>query len=88
MVVLDLSNYASTKWIQDLQDLTAMEAEVDKVGIIKRVNVSSILSNFKAKVDDLHTDQLKIVRVDWWKLSDVMNKELVKKTVYNKLIQK
>ena len=49
------------------------------------VNVLTALSNFKTKVDNLDVDKLKTVPIDLKKLTDVMSKEVVKKTVYNKV---
>ena len=49
------------------------------------VNVLTALSNFKTKVDNLDVDKLKTVPRDLKKLTDVMSKEVVKKTVYNKV---
>ena len=46
-------------------------------------NVSTSLNNLKAKVDDLDVGKLKTVPIDLKKLSDVVDKEVVKKTVYN-----
>ena len=43
------------------------------------------LNNLKAKVDDLDDDKLKIVPRDLKKLSDVVDKIVVKKTVHSKL---
>ena len=49
------------------------------------VNVLTALSNFKTKVDNLDVNKLKTVPIDLKKLTDVMSKEVVKKTVYNKV---
>ena len=43
------------------------------------------MNKLKTKVDDLDTNELKIVHVDMRKLSHVVIKETVKKTVCNKL---
>ena len=43
------------------------------------------MSNFKTKVDNLDVDKLKTVPIDLKKITDVMSKEVVKKTVYNKV---
>ena len=50
------------------------------------VNVPTGLNNLKTKLDDLGVDELKTVPVDLKKLNDVVSKEVVKKTVYNKLM--
>ena len=49
------------------------------------VNVSTGLNNFKTKIDDLDVGELKIVPTDFKKLCDVVSKEVLKKTMYNKL---
>ena len=43
------------------------------------------MNNLKTKVDGLNVDKLKTVLIDLKKLSDVLNKEVLKKTVYSKL---
>ena len=70
------------------RDYIALKAEVDKLDINKMVNVQTILNNLKTKVDDLDVENLKTVRVDLKKLRDVVSKEVVKKTMYNKLNMK
>ena len=50
--------------------------------------LKTILANLKTEVDKLHTDKLAPVRVDWNKLSDVVKNDVVKKTVYDKLVAK
>ena len=62
-----------------------MEVEVEKLHINKLANVPSCLNNLKTKVDDLDVDKLKTVLIDLKKLSDLVSKKVVKKTVYNKL---
>ena len=62
-----------------------MKTEVDKLGINKLVNVPSGVNNLKIKLDDLDVGKLKAVSVDLKKISDVVSKEIVKRTVYNKL---
>ena len=93
-VVLDLSNQATEKNVAagvDLsnlvakRDFIALKTEVDNLNINKLVNVPTGLNNLKTKVHDLDANKLKNVPVDLKKLRDVVNKALVKKTVYNKL---
>ena len=43
------------------------------------------LNNLKTKVGGLDIDKMKTVFVDLIKLNDIVSKEVVKKTVYNKL---
>ena len=58
-----------------------MKPEVGKVDIKKLVNFQMDLNNLRTKVDDLYVGKLKTALVD---LKEA-NKEVVKKTVYNKL---
>ena len=62
-----------------------MKADVDILDTNKLVNVPRSLDNLKTKVNDLDVDKMKIVPVDLKKLSVVVSKEVVKKTVYNEL---
>ena len=49
------------------------------------VPIVSGVNNLKIKLDDLDIGKLKAVSVDLKKISDVVSKEIVKRTVYNKL---
>ena len=49
------------------------------------VNVLTSLDNLKTKVDELDVRKLKIIPMNFKKLNNIVTKELVKKTVYNKL---
>ena len=62
-----------------------MKAEVDKVGTYKLVNVPTGLNNLKSKVDNLHVSKLKTIPIYLKKISDVVSKEVVKNTKFNKL---
>ena len=62
-----------------------MKADIDILDTNKLVNVPRSLDNLKTKVNDLDVDKMKIVPVDLKKLSVVVSKEVVKKTVYNEL---
>ena len=64
-----------------------MKTEVDKLGINKLFNVPIVsgVNNLKIKLDDIDVGKLKAVSVDLKKISDVVSKEIVKRTVYNKL---
>ena len=62
-----------------------MNAEVDKLDIIKLVNVPSSLNNLKTKVDDLDVGKLKTVPVDLKKIGDVVDSEVVKNTKFHTL---
>ena len=46
------------------------------------------MANLKAEVDKLYIDKLVPVPVDLTKLSDVVQNDVVKKTVYDKLVGK
>ena len=46
------------------------------------------LANLKTEVDEFDTDKLAPVPVDLRKLSDVVKNDVVKKTVYDKLVAK
>ena len=59
-----------------------LKAEVGKRDINKLFNVTTSLNNSKTKVDDLDVENLKTILVD---LSDVVSKEVVKNTIFNKL---
>ena len=47
-----------------------------------------ILANLKTEADKLDTDKLVPIPVDLSKLSDVVQNDVVKKTVYDKLVAK
>ena len=70
---VDTSNLAAKR------DFIALKAEVDKLDIIKVVNVPTSLDNLKTKVDDLDVGKLKTVPLDLKKLSDAVDNEVVKK---------
>ena len=73
---IDTSNSAAKS------DFIALKAEVGKRDINKLFNVTTSLNNSKTKVDDLDVENLKTILVD---LSDVVSKEVVKNTIFNKL---
>ena len=75
-VKVDLSNYTTKT---DLRNVT----HVDTSGFALKTN----LANLKAEVDKLDVDKLAPVPLDLSKLSDVV-KNVVKKTVYYKLVAK
>ena len=53
--------------------------------INKLVNIPTTLNNLKIKVDDLDVGKLKTVTIDLKKLSDVVDKKVVKNTKFNVL---
>ena len=62
-----------------------MKAEVDKLDINKLVNIPTSLNNLKTKVHDLDLGKFKTVPVDFKKLSDVVDNEVVKNTKFSML---
>ena len=74
-VKVDLSNYATK---DDIKNIT----HVDTSSFALKTN----LANLKTEVDKLDIDKLVPVPADLSKLSNVVNKEVVKKTEYDKLV--
>ena len=62
-----------------------MKAEVDTLHNKKLINISTSPNNLKRKVDGLDVAKLKTVPVDLKKLSDVVDNEVVKNTIFNTL---
>ena len=71
-VELDLSNYATKN---DLKNIT----HADVCSFASKTNLSAL----KSEVDKIDADKLKTVPVDLIKLTNVVEHDLVKKTVYN-----
>ena len=76
-VKVNLSNYAAKADIKNI-------SHVDASSFALKTNLASL----KPKVDKLDTDELAPVPVDLSKLSDLVKKDVVKKTVYDKLVAK
>ena len=76
-ITVDLSNYATK---DDIKNIT----HVDTSSFALKRN----LANLKTEVDKLDIDKLATVPVDLSKLSNVVKNDVVKKTVYDKLIAK
>ena len=72
---LDLSNYATKT---DLKNIT----HADTSSFASKTNLASL----KSEVDKLDTDKLKTVPVDFAKLTNIVDNDVVKKTDYNKKI--
>ena len=53
-----------------------------------KLAAKSYLASLKAKVDKIDIDKLKNVSLDLSKLSNVVNDDVVKKTVYDKSVAK
>ena len=56
--------------------------------LILQVLLKVNLANLKTKVDKLDIDKLAAVPVDLSKISDLVKNDVVKKTVYDKLVAK
>ena len=76
-VEIDLSDYATKK---DINDTT----HVDTSNFASKTNLSSL----KTEVDKLDINKLATVPVDLSKLSNAVKNDVVKKTVYDKLVAK
>ena len=76
-VKVDLSNYATKADIKNI-------SHVDTSSFALKTNLASL----KTEVDKLDIDKLVTALVDLNKLSDVVQNDVVKKTVYDKLIAK
>ena len=75
------------EWDSHIRDKVkvVLKEEVDKLPILKLVNVPANMNNLKTKVDDLYVGKLKTVLVDLKKLSDVADNEVVKNKKFNTL---
>ena len=76
-VKVDLSNYGTKT---DLKNVTHVDTS--------SFALKTSLANLKNEVDKLEIDKLAPVPVDLSKLSDVVKNDVVKKTVYDKLVAK
>ena len=76
-VELDLSNYATKA---NLKGATGIDTS--------NPALQSNLAILKSEIDKIDVDKLKTVPVDLSKVSNVVNNEVVKKTVYDKLVAK
>ena len=76
-VNFDLSNYAIKA---DLKDATGIDTS--------NFALKSNLASLEIEVDKIDFDKLKTVPVDLSKLSNVVNNNVVKNTVYDKLVAK
>ena len=99
-VILNLSNYGTkvptkkelehatgvdTCDLAATKDFIAIKNEVDKLNIIKLVNVPTCVNILKTKVDDLDVGELKTVPIDLKKLS---GKKVAKITKFSTLERK
>ena len=76
-VKVDLFNYAGKC---DLKDATGIDTF--------NFSLKSNLASLKTEVDKIDAEKLKTVPVDLSKISNVVNNDVVKKTVYDKLVTK
>ena len=76
-VELDLSSYATKA---ELKNTTGVDTS--------KLAAKSDLASLKAEVDKIDVEKLKAVPIDLSKLSNVVNNEVVKKIVYDKLVAK
>ena len=76
-IKVDLSNYATKTDIKNI-------SHIDTSSFALKSNLASL----KTEVDKLDIDKLVPVPVDLSKLSDVVKNDVVKKTVYDKLVAK
>ena len=74
---VDLSNYATKTDSKNAKG-------VDTYKLVAKSNLASL----KTKVDKIDVDKLKTIPVDLSKLSNVVNNEVVKKIVHDKLVAK
>ena len=72
-----LSNYATKA---DLKGATSSD--------ISNLAAKSDLNSLKADLDEIDVDKLKTIPADWCKLSNVIDNDVVKKSVYDKLFIK
>ena len=76
-VKVDLSNYAAKT---DLKNVTGVDTS--------KLAANSDLASLKAEIDKIYVDKLKTIPIDLSKLSNVVNNDVVKKAVYDKLVAK
>ena len=76
-VKVDLSNYATKTYLKNIP-------HVDVSSFALKSNLASL----KTEVDKLDIDKLAPVPVDLSKLSDAVKNDVIKKTVYDKLVAK
>ena len=76
-VKIDLRNYATKA---DIKNISHVDTST--------FALKTILANLKAEVDKVDIDKLVPIPVDLSKLSDVVKTDVVKKTLYNKLVAK
>ena len=76
-VKVDLSNYTTKTGIKNISHVDTSSFEL-----------TTNLASLKTKIDKLDIDKLVFAPVDLSKLSDLVKNDVVKKTVYDKLVAK
>ena len=76
-VKTDLSNYSTKTGIKNISHVDTSSFEL-----------TTNLASLKTKIDKLDIDKLVLAPVDLSKLSDLVKNDVVKKTVYDKLVAK
>ena len=76
-VKVDLSNYSTKTGIKNISHVDTSSFEL-----------TANLASLKTKIDKLDIDKLVLAPVDLSKLSDLVKNDVVKKTVYDKLVAK
>ena len=86
-VELYLSNYAN---LSNLKGVTGVDTSNITVTGVNTSNIiaKSDLGSLKAEIDKIDTTKLKTVPIDLSKLSNVVNNEVVKNSMYDKLVAK
>ena len=95
---MDLSNYTTKSDLKNTisvdisdfaknTDLASLKSDIDKLNVDKLNNIQSGSDSLKNKVYKLDVDRLKPVLVDLKQLSDVVDNDVLKKTVYNELVK-
>ena len=65
--------------------LIVLKTEIKIRDMSKLVNFLSDFNNLKRKVDEIDIDKLKILPLDLKNLSNVVSREVLEKTLYNKV---
>ena len=76
-VKVDISDYARKA---DFEYRTGIDTSI--------LALKSNLANLKAEIDTIDADKLKLVPIDLSKLSNVVDNDVVKKIVYDRLVPK
>ena len=76
-VKVDLSNYATKPESKEAREIDA-----------SNFSLKPHLAGLKPEVENINVDKLKTVPVDLSKLSNIVNNDVIKKTVHEKLVAK